>query len=37
MNAIQCEHLTKQYPKVLAVDDLNLAVEEGELFALLGP
>lgn len=36
MNAIQCEHLTKQYPKVLAVDDLNLAVEEGELFALLG-
>lgn len=36
MNAIQCEHLTKIYPKVTAVDDLNLTVEEGELFALLG-
>ncbi len=36
MNAIQCEHLTKQYPKVLAVNDLNLEVKEGELFALLG-
>ena len=36
MNAIQCEHLTKRYPKVTAVDDLNLSVEEGELFALLG-
>ena len=36
MNAIQCEHLTKIYPKVTAVDDLNLTVKEGELFALLG-
>ena len=36
MNAIQCKHLTKQYPKVLAVNDLNLEVKEGELFALLG-
>ena len=36
MNAIQCEHLTKIYPKITAVDDLNLSVKEGELFALLG-
>ena len=36
MTAIQCLHLTKEYPKVRAVDDLNLEVEEGELFALLG-
>ena len=36
MNAIQCEHLTKIYPKITAVDDLNLSVREGELFALLG-
>lgn len=36
MEAIRCEHLTKIYPKVTAVDDLNLTVETGELFALLG-
>lgn len=36
MDAIRCEHLTKIYPKTTAVDDLNLTVAEGELFALLG-
>lgn len=36
MDAIRCEHLTKIYPKVTAVDDLTLTVAEGELFALLG-
>ena len=36
MKAIQIEHLTKRYRDVLAVDDLSLSVEEGELFSLLG-
>ena len=36
MNAIQIEHLTKQYGNVTAVNNLTLAVKEGELMALLG-
>lgn len=36
MEAIQTEHLSKRYKNILAVDALNLAVEQGELFALLG-
>lgn len=36
MKAIQTEHLTKQYKDLTAVDDLNLTVEQGELFSLLG-
>ena len=36
MYAIKTENLTKQYKEVLAVDSLSLAVEEGELFSLLG-
>jgi ABC-2 type transport system ATP-binding protein len=36
MNAIEIKHLSKQYPKVLAIDDLSLDIEEGEIFALLG-
>ena len=36
MDAIRCEHLTKIYPKVTAVNDVNLTVPQGELFALLG-
>ena len=35
MKAIQTEHLTKQYKDLTAVDDLNLTVEQGELFSLL--
>jgi len=35
---IRTEHLTKVYPgDVLAVDDLDLEVQEGEIFGLLGP
>jgi ABC-2 type transport system ATP-binding protein len=35
---IVIEHLTKSYGgDVLAVDDLNLVIEEGEVFGLLGP
>jgi len=34
---IRCEHLTKVYNGVAAVDDLNLAIPAGEIFGLLGP
>ena len=34
---IQFENVTKRYGKVLAVDNVSLAIEEGEFFALLGP
>jgi len=36
MDAIRTEHLTKQYKNVTAVDNLCLAVRQGELFSLLG-
>lgn len=36
MEAIQTERLSKRYKNILAVDALDLAVEQGELFALLG-
>lgn len=36
MKVIQTEHLSKRYKNILAVDALDLAVEQGELFALLG-
>lgn len=36
MKAIETRELTKQYGKITAVHSLNLSVEEGELFALLG-
>lgn len=36
MKAIQTEHLSKRYKDILAVDALDLTVEQGELFALLG-
>ena len=36
MEAIKTENLTKKYKDVVAVDKLNLSVQEGELFSLLG-
>lgn len=36
MIAIQMNNLTKRYKNTLAVDSLNLSIEQGELFALLG-
>ena len=36
MNAIIIKGLTKKYGSIAAVDNLNLTVERGELFALLG-
>ena len=36
MNAIQTKNLSKKYGDLTAVDNLNLQVKQGELFALLG-
>lgn len=36
MNAITIENLTKKYKNTVAVDNLNLSIKQGELFALLG-
>ena len=36
MDAIKTIGLTKQYKDVIAVDDLNLEIKQGELFSLLG-
>lgn len=36
MTAIKTERLRKVYQDLVAVDDLDLSIEEGELFALLG-
>ena len=36
MTAIRVNHLRKEYKNVIAVDDLSLEIEQGELFALLG-
>ena len=37
MTFLQLEHLTKRFDGTLAVDDLSLAIERGEMLALLGP
>jgi ABC-type multidrug transport system ATPase subunit len=34
---LQTEHLTKDYVRSRALDDLNLTVGRGEVFGLLGP
>ena len=36
MAAIQTKKLTKSYKDLVAVDELDLVIEEGELFSLLG-
>ena len=35
--ALEARHLVKEYPGILAVDDVSFAVEEGSCFGLLGP
>ncbi len=37
MPIIQTTNLTKKFGKLTAVDNLNLEIEEGEIFGLLGP
>ena len=36
MNAILMKELTKKYGNMVAVNNLDLTIEQGELFALLG-
>jgi len=37
MSIIETKNLTKKYNSLVAVDNLNLQIEEGEIFGLLGP
>jgi lipooligosaccharide transport system ATP-binding protein len=37
MAIIKTSHLTKKFKKLVAVDDVNLEIEDGECFGLLGP
>lgn len=37
MKVIQAEGLTKYYGKTRGIEDLNLSVEEGEIFGFIGP
>ena len=37
MNIIETKNLTKKFEEIIAVDNLNLEIEEGEIFGLLGP
>ena len=36
MNAIECNHLTKQFGDFKAVNDISLSVRKGEIFGFLG-
>jgi ABC-2 type transport system ATP-binding protein len=37
MSIIETKNLTKKFEKMIAVDNLNLQINEGEIFGLLGP
>jgi len=37
MNVIEINHLTKYYGKARGIEDVSLAVEEGEIFGFIGP
>jgi len=34
---VECEHVTKRYGDLIAVNDLSFSIEEGEIFGLVGP
>jgi spermidine/putrescine transport system ATP-binding protein len=36
-SAVELVHVTKQFGDVIAVNDINLKIEDGEFFSLLGP
>jgi branched-chain amino acid transport system ATP-binding protein len=36
-NVLQLDHITMQFGGVVAVNDLNLEVNQGEIVALIGP
>ncbi len=37
MAMIEIQHLTKHYGKFVALDDLNLEIEQGDIFGFIGP
>ena len=37
MSIVKIENVTKKYGNVVAVNDMSLSIEEGEIFGLLGP
>ena len=37
MKIVEIENLVKRYGDLVALDHLNLSIEEGEVFGLLGP
>ena len=37
MKAIETVGLTKRFDKITAIEDVNLEVDQGEIFGLLGP
>ena len=37
MNDIEVDSVTKRFEDMVAVDNLSMSVEKGELFGLLGP
>jgi len=34
---VECEHVIKRYGDIIAVNDVSLTIEEGEIFGLVGP
>ncbi len=36
-NTIEVDHLVKEYPRVMAVDDVSFTINQGEIFGFLGP
>ncbi|MFC2296532.1 MAG: ATP-binding cassette domain-containing protein, partial [Prevotella sp.] len=37
MNAIEVNHISKQYGKVQALQDVSFSVKKGEIFGVIGP
>jgi ABC-2 type transport system ATP-binding protein len=37
MNSVECDHLTKKFGDLVAVNDVSFNVAQGEIFGLLGP
>lgn len=37
MNAVEIQHLTKQYGKARGIIDVSFSIEEGEIFGFIGP
>lgn len=37
MNVVETKNLTKYYGKAMAIEDINLTIEEGEIFGFIGP